>query len=298
MDNTPNSTTQFAQTKGLNIGYERQGNGTPVVLLHGWPDDVRTWDKVTGALTEGGYSTIAPYLRGYGATTFRDPSVVRSGQVVALAQDVIDLLDVLGLEKVVFVGHDWGARAGYALAALWPERIERLVTMASGYEAGIKPGQEIEPEQGRAYWYQWFLHTKQGQEALQNNPRGLCRYLWKTWAPHLQFSDAEFEATAASWENPDWVEMTLHSYRVRWGAAPKDPQYEALEARLEKHPSIAVPTLLLHGEEDGASLASSSEGQESSFTAGYRREVLPGVGHFVPRESPRKVIEAVLRQQI
>ncbi len=288
------SGTRFAETELLRIGYERRGDGTPLLLLHGWPDDVRTWDKVVDGLVQGGFSTIAPWLRGYGSTTFRDPATMRSGQVTALAQDAIDLLDALGIERVTVLGHDWGARTGYALAALWPERVEKLFALAVGYETGVKPGWQIPPAQGHAYWYQWFWHTERGREALERNHLEVCRYLWQTWAPHMEFSDAEFAATAAAWDNPDWVEMTLHSYRVRWGAAPKDARYDALEARLDPHPLITVPTVVLHGEEDGASLVGSSAGQEHSFTGGYHRRVLPGVGHFTQRERPQAVLQAVL----
>ena len=289
-----NNSTSWVETDALRIGFEARGEGAPIVLLHGWPDDIRTWDKVTDALVAQGYRTLTPYLRGYGASTFTDDSTLRSGQVVAFAQDIVDFLDALELEKVTFVGHDWGARAGYALAALWPQRVQKLVTLAAGYETGIKPGQEIEPKQAHAYWYQWLFNTQQGREALKNNRQELCRYLWRVWAPDWKFGAEEFEATAASWQNPDWVEITLHSYRVRWGNAPKDPRYAELEERLEKHPKIEVPTVLLHGENDGASLVDSSAGQENSFGAAYRRQVLPGVGHFVQRESPQSVIEAVL----
>ena len=287
--------TQLAETQLLRIGYEQRGDGKPLLLLHGWPDSVRTWDKVADGLTQAGFSTIAPWLRGYGPTTFLSPETMRSGQTTAFAQDAIDLLDALGIERVTVVGHDWGARAGYVLAALWPERVERLVVAAAGYETGVKPGWEVKPAQGHAYWYQWFWHTERGREALEKNHLEVCRYLWQTWAPHMVFTDEEFDATAAAWENPDWVETTLHAYRVRWGAAPKDPRYDALEALLERHPPISVPTVVLHGDEDGASLMQSSAGQEKSFTAGYRREVLSGVGHFIQRERPQAILDSVLK---
>ena len=287
--------THFAETHFLNIGYEINGEGTPLLLLHGWPDDVRTWDKVTGALVQNGYQTIAPYLRGYGPTTFRHRHHMRSGQVVAFAQDAIDLLDALKIERAVVVGHDWGARAGYALAALFPDRVERLVALAGGYETGIMPGDQISPPQAHAYWYQWFWHTKQGEQAIEGNRRGVCRYLWKVWSPHMEFTEHEFETTAASWENPDWVAGVLHAYRVRWGAALPDPHYAKLEAQIEKHPKIGVPTTVLHGEEDGASLVASSAGKEASFTGPYERIVLPRVGHFIQRENPQAVIDAVLK---
>lgn len=285
---------QFAETPLLNIAYERRGMGPPALLLHGWPDSPRTWDQVTPALVERGYSTIAPYTRCYGKTSFKDAATERSGQVTAQAQDVIDLMDALGIEKAVIVGHDWGCIAGYALAALWPERIERLVAISVGYETGVMSGKDVEPVQGRAFWYQWLWNTDRGREALQGNHLNICRFLWQTWAPSFNFTEEEFQETAKSWDNPDWVEFTLHAYRVRWGAASNDGRYTSLEAQLLKHPKITVPTTVLHGEEDGASLVNSSEGQESSFKAGYLRKALRGVGHFVPREDPQAVIEAVL----
>ena len=285
--------TRFVDTPLLKIACEIRGEGKPILLLHGWPDDVRTWDRVTGPLTDRGYRTITPWLRGYGATTFRDKATMRSGQVVAFAQDLIDMLDAMKLERVPFLGHDWGARAGYALGALFPDRIERLTLLAGAYETGIKSGDQIQPEQGKAYWYQWFWHTERGREALEKNRREVCKFLWHTWSPSMTFSAAEFEATAAAWDNPDWVDGTLHAYRVRWGAAPRDPRYEALEKKLEKHPKISVPTTVLHGEEDGATLVTASAGQEKDFTGGYRRVLLPGVGHFVQRENPGAVIDAV-----
>lgn len=289
----PLAESHVVETDSLRIAYEVRGDGKPIVLLHGWPDSVRTWDSVAPELAAAGYRTIAPSLRGYGGTSYRD-GVRRSGQIVAFAQDVIDLLNALNLDRVVFLGHDWGARTGYALAALWPERFERIVLLASGYETGIKPGDQIKPEQAAAYWYQWFWHTDRGREALERNRRDVCRFLWKTWSPHMKFTDAEFDATASAWDNPDWVETTLHSYRVRWGAAEKDPRYADLDARMGSHPTIRVPTTVLHGDADGATLVQSSAGQEASFSGGYRRRVLSGVGHFVQREKPSAVVDAVL----
>jgi pimeloyl-ACP methyl ester carboxylesterase len=279
----------------LRIAYERRGPATAPValLLHGFPDDLRTWDAVAEQLVAAGYQTLAPSMRGCGGSTFLDATTPRSGQTTALAQDAIDLLDHLSIEKVVLVGHDWGARAAYVLAALWPERIERMVVMSVGYETGIKPGDKMPVEQIHAYWYQWFFHSERGREALQNNRREFCRYIWHLWSPAWQFDEATFDRTATNWDNPDWVEVVLHSYRFRWGAANPDPRYAALEQKLAPQPTISVPTTVLHGEQDGASLVASSEGKEQYFSGPYKRRILPGVGHYLPREAPETIITTI-----
>ena len=290
------ATTHFLETTILRLAYERRGPAeAPVVLLlHGFPYDVRTWDGVLEPLLAAGYQTLAPSVRGCGGSVFLDPDTPRSGQATALAQDAIDLLDLLGIDKVVVLGHDWGAQAGYLLAALWPARVERLIALSVSYETGIKPGDQIPVNQIQAHWYQWFFHSERGHEALTRNRHEFCRYIWHRWSPTMQFTEAEFERTAASWDNPDWVDVVLHAYCVRWGAAPPDLRYDALEKRLTPQPKITVPTTVLHGELDGASLVSSSEGQEAYFTGPYRRQVLPGVGHYLPREAPQAIVQAVL----
>ena len=291
--------TGTVETEVLRIAYERRGPETaPVVLLlHGFPDDLRTWDGVVEPLLAAGYQTLVPSMRGCGGSVFPNPDTPRSGQAVAQAQDAIDLLDHLGIAHVVLVGHDWGAHAAYLVAALWPERVERLVTASVGYQTGIMPGNKIPVEQIHAYWYQWFFHTERGHEALKSNRRAFCHYIWHLWSPTMAFTEAEFARTAASWDNPDWVDVVLHAYCVRWGAAPPDPRYEALEKQLTPQPKISVPTTVLHGALDGASLVASSEGKEAYFTGPYRRQVLPGVGHYVPREAPAAIVEAVLQGQ-
>jgi pimeloyl-ACP methyl ester carboxylesterase len=288
--------SHFIETEVLRLAYEQRGPAdAPVaLLLHGFPDDYRTWDDVATQLVAAGYQTIAPSMRGCGDSVFLDPNTPRSGQTTALAQDAIDLLDHLGIEKVTLVGHDWGARAGYLVAALWPERVEKLVVASVGYETGIKPGDQLAPAQIHAYWYQWFFHSERGHEALKNNRREFCRYIWHAWSPTMQFTEADFERTAQSWDNPDWVDVVLHSYCFRWGAAPPDPRYAALEKQLEPQPKISVPTILLHGELDGASLVTSSEGKEQCFSGPYERRVLAGVGHYVPREAPSAIVDAIL----
>jgi pimeloyl-ACP methyl ester carboxylesterase len=288
--------SHFIETEVLRLAYEQRGpaNAPVALLLHGFPDDYRTWDDVATQLVAAGYQTIAPSMRGCGDSVFLAPNTARSGQTTALAQDAIDLLDHLGIEKVTLVGHDWGARAGYLVAALWPERVEKLVVASVGYETGIKPGDQLAPAQIHAYWYQWFFHSERGHEALKHNRREFCRYIWHAWSPTMQFTEADFEHTAQSWDNPDWVDVVLHSYCFRWGAAPPDPRYAALEKQLEPQPKISVPTILLHGELDGASLVTSSEGKEQCFSGPYERRVLAGVGHYVPREVPSAIVDAIL----
>jgi pimeloyl-ACP methyl ester carboxylesterase len=287
----------FVTTTLLRVAYEDRGprHGRPLLLLHGWPDDVRTWDGVLDRLHGAGYRTIAPSPRGFGATQFLDAQTMRSGQVTALARDVVDFLDAIGLSRVTLVGHDWGGRTAYAVAALWPERIERMVVLSVGYDPKTHKGADISPKQAHQFWYQWLFQAERGREALQAQRRALCRYIWQVWAPSYQFSDEQFETTAASWDNPDWVDLTLHYYRYRWRAASSDPRYDDLESRMSRHLMIHVPTTVLHGADDGAALASSSALQEQWFDAGYVRRELPGVGHFPQRECPDVIADAILR---
>ena len=290
------NTTKTVQTPLLEIAYLEQGpaDGRPIVLLHGWPDDARTWDAVVGPLAQAGWRTLAPYGRGFGPTRFRDAHTRRSGQITALAQDARDFADALGLNEFTLVGHDWGGRAAYQFAANWPERLEHLITLSVPYGGG--PSQPMPPAQRRAYWYQWFFATEQARHALESKDDrdALCRFLWETWMPPQNFQEEWFTQAARSWDNPDWVAVTLHSYRHRWGLALPDPRYDALEAAQLLTPPITVPTALLHGAEDGATLPAGTEGKEALFAAEYRREVLPGVGHFPQRERPEAVVRAII----
>ena len=289
-----NNPIKTLQTPLLEVAYLEAGpaDGRPVVLLHGWPDDARTWGAVAGPLAASGWRTLAPYLRGFGPTRSRDALTRRSGQMTAIAQDARDFADALGLSRFTLVGHDWGGRAAYQFAANWPERLDRMVTLSVPYGGG--PSQPMPPAQRRAYWYQWFFGTEQARHALEEDRNTLCRFLWETWMPAQNFREEWLAEAAKSWDNPDWLEVTLHSYRYRWGRALPDPRYDALEATQLLTPPIRVPTTLLHGAEDGATLLASTEGQEDSFTAGYRRVVLPGVGHFPQRECPALVVDALM----
>lgn len=284
------------QTSLLEIAYEERGeeNAVSIIFAHGFPDDVRTWDKVVEPLVAEGFRTLAPYTRGYGKTSFLDDAM-RSGEYVALAQDIIEFADALGLDKFIFVGHDWGAAAGYLTAILYPERVQSLVALAAGYGMGL-PGYAHKPvplDQIRAYWYQWHFNLEKGRITLASERRKFCRELWKIWSPSWNFDSTTFDETAKSFDNPDFVDVVIHSYRRRWDNASSDSRYKELEAKLVGEPKISVPTITIVGAEDGATLAESSEGKEQFFTGGYERRVLNGIGHFIQREKPEAVIEAV-----
>jgi pimeloyl-ACP methyl ester carboxylesterase len=285
---------QFATTPLLRIAYEQGGpaDGPPVILLHGWPDDPHTYGGVAPALQRAGWRTIVPWLRGFGPTSFVSADTMRSGEIVAMAQDVLDLADALALETFSVIGHDWGARIAYVLAGVCPERVSRMAAISVGWQ----PGELSTPgfEQARLYWYQWFMATARGAEAVRRDPKGFARAQWETWAPRGWFKEADFETTARSFENPDWVDITLHSYSVRWGEADKDPRYRELDERAKAVKAISVPTLVIHGARDGATLPSATEGQDKYFVAGYQHHLLDGVGHFPTREAPDKVAGLLL----
>jgi pimeloyl-ACP methyl ester carboxylesterase len=285
------------RTELLAIAYEEGGPaaGPPVLLLHGWPDAPRGWTAVAQRLQAAGWRIILPYLRGTAPTQFLDPTTPRVGSGVALAQDVIDLLDALHLDRVAVVGHDWGARTAYTLAALFPERITAIVTLALAYQPH---GRFTLPDfaQARLFWYQWFQCTEAGAAAVRQNPAHFARIQWDTWSPPGWFDEAEFAATAAHFDQPDWAAITLNAYRSRWlpGEAT-DPRYEALQQRLYETEHLAISTLLIQGGADTCDSPQESEGLDQYFTAGYQRLVLEGVGHFPHREAPEAVAAAVLR---
>jgi pimeloyl-ACP methyl ester carboxylesterase len=195
---------QFVITATLRIACETAGpsGGAPVLLLHGWPDDVRTYDRVAPALHTAGFRTVAPYLRGFGETSFLSKDTMRSGEMVAMAQDAIDLADALKLDNFAMVGHDWGARISYLLGIAIPHRVSRMATLAVGWQPGDLPTPGL--KQAKAYWYQWLLTTKRGRQFVRSNDKAFARFQWESWSPPGWFDDASFEQTARSFENPDW----------------------------------------------------------------------------------------------
>lgn len=291
-------TRKAVQTPVLNIAYETQGppDGEPVILLHGFPDDAHAWDGVARALAAKGYCAYAPYLRGYGPTRFLQDETPRSGQNGAIAQDAIEFADALGLQRFILVGHDWGANAAQAVAVLHPQRVSHLVSFAP-YSLTWDDFQEGPPnyEQVRALWYQGVLNQEMGEGILMGDRRGFCRYLWQTWSPSWAFSDEDFEAVAASFNSPDFVAVVLHAYRGAYGNAQDDPRYAEIEAQLAQRPPIAVPTTVLLGREDGINIFQPYMlDQQGDFTSDYKAYVYDGVGHFIHRERPEAVVDAIL----
>ncbi|GGF14464.1 hydrolase [Aliidongia dinghuensis] len=287
--------TQIVATSVLDIACEISGpdGGTPVILLHGWPDDTRTWDRVLPALHSSGCRTYVPYLRGFGRTRFRAAETMRSGQVSALGRDVLELADGLGLERFAVIGHDWGARAAYVATCLAPDRVTHCVTLSVGWGTN-SPDQPLSLRQVQNYWYHWYMALDRGERLVREERRAFTHHIWRAWTPNWDLSDAEFAATAAAFDNPDWAEVVLHSYRVRWGLAATDPRYAETERRLADDPRIASPTLLLHGAADPCNEPATSEGKEGLFTSTYRRVLLDGVGHFPQREAADHVAAEIL----
>lgn len=280
----------------LDVAVEMHGpaDGEAVVLLHGFPDDARAWDGVAPGLAAQGFRVIVPYLRGYGPTRYRDAATPRSGQQAALGADLLALMDALGIGRALLAGYDWGGRAACIVAALWPERVRGLVS-ANGYNiqdiaGSVRPAP---PEQELRYWYQWYLHTERGAAALETGRAEFCRLLWRLWSPGWRFTEADFAATAASFDNPDFVATVVQSYRHRHRAAPGDPTLEAIEARLAAQPPIRVPAVVLHGAEDGVDPPENSARCGAMFAGPFHREVIARAGHFLPHEAPQPWIASL-----
>lgn len=286
------------RTPTLEIGYDAYGDdsGFPIVLLHGFPDDAHAYDTVAPPLAAAGYRVLVPYLRGYGPTRFLDDAEPRKAQQAAIGQDLMDFMDALGLQSAALSGYDWGGRAACITALLAPERVRALVTIG-GYNvqnALASPRPADSAVQERSYWYQWYFNTDRGEVGLQQNRHGICRLLWEEWSPTWKFDDATYDRTAPSFDNPDFVPIVIHSYRHRHGNAPGDPRFDAVERRLAERPPITVPTIVLHGADDTVSPPRRSEVEMSMFPAGTPRHVVPGAGHFMPREKPQAVVDALL----
>jgi pimeloyl-ACP methyl ester carboxylesterase len=286
---------KHARTPTLDIAYEESGpaDGTPVFLMHGFPYDPRAYDGVVPLLP--GCRVIVPYLRGYGPTRFLSGATMRSGEQAVLGNDLKELMDALKVERAVLAGYDWGGRAACIVSALWPERVIGLVTGA-GYnmhdvKASAKPANA---EQEHRYWYQYYFCTERGRAGLTQNRRDITRLLWKLWSPSWSFDDATFEATAKSFDNPDFVEVVIHSYRVRYGYVAGDPAVADIEAKLAARPKITVPAITLQGEDTSTALPEISAGDGKFFTGPYERRTFPRVGHNLPREAPRDTAAAVM----
>jgi pimeloyl-ACP methyl ester carboxylesterase len=284
-------------TDQLEIAYDEQGDtdGWPVVLLHGFPYDIHTFEDVTPRLISQGARVIAPYLRGYGPTRFLASDTLRSGQQAALGADLLSLLDALRIEQAVLGGYDWGGRAACIVAALYPSRARGLVSV-NGYNiqhiaSAMRPA---DPEKEYRLWYQYYLHGERGRAGLAENRRTFCRLLWSLWSPDWRFDDETYARSAAAFDNPDFVDVVVHSYRHRFGLVDGDPRFDEMEHRLSGMPSIVVPTITLEGGADGVTPVGERSADLSRFTGRHENRVVPHAGHNLPQEAPQAFAAAVL----
>jgi pimeloyl-ACP methyl ester carboxylesterase len=300
--NTPGTSTSFGPLKQvdagvLNVGYAEAGptDGPAVVLLHGWPYDIHSYVEVIPLLAAAGYRAIVPYLRGFGTTRFLSDATFRNGEQAALAVDVIALMDALEIERAILAGFDWGARTADIVAALWPERCTGLVSV-SGYligsqEAGKLP---LPPAAELQWWYQYYFATERGRVGYDKYRRDFAKLIWRTASPEWNFDDATFDRSAASFDNPDHVEIVIHNYRWRLGLAEGEAEYDSLEKRLAQGPVIAVPTITLEGDANGAPHPDPGS-YAGKFSGEYsHRTIEGGVGHNLPQEAPDAFADAVL----
>lgn len=284
-------------TSQLSIAYEEHGkaDGTPVVLLHGFPYSPRAYDAVVPLLTVQGLRVITPYLRGFGPTRFLDARTMRSGEQAALGTDLIELIAALELDCPIVAGYDWGGRAACVTAAVRPELVRGLVTVGGYNLFGPPVTEPLPPEVEHVLWYQYYLHTERGRAMLEQNRRGFCRLLWQLWSPNWSFSEETFAASAESLDSPDFVDVVLHSYRHRCGLVAGDPALIGLAERLERdQPAISVPAISLYS---GAGLLPTSAARARDagrFLSRWDCRELEGVGHNVPQEAPAEFADAVL----
>ena len=281
----------------LNVGYAESGprDGRPVVLLHGWPYDIHTYAEAAPLLAAAGYRTIIPYLRGYGTTRFRSAQTPRNGQQAAIGMDVIALMDALDVKKAIIGGCDWGARTANVVAALWPERCKGMVSV-SGYLIGSQEANRmpLPPKAEQLWWYQYYFATERGRLGYERNRREFSKLIWQLASPEWKFDDETFNRTAASFDNPDHVDIVIHNYRWRLGLAEGEPRYDALEARLAAFPTISVPTITMEGDANGAPHPDPST-YAGKFTGRYEHRLLTGgIGHNLPQEAPQAFAKAII----
>lgn len=281
----------------LNIGYAEDGpaDGPAVILLHGWPYDIHSYVEVAPRLAADGYRVIVPYLRGYGTTRFRSESTPRNGQQAVIAADVVALMDALGIGKAVIAGYDWGARTANIVAALWPERCKAMVSV-SGYLIGSQHANAmpLSPKAELQWWYQFYFSTQRGRAGYDRYRRDFARLIWQLASPQWQFDDATFDRSAAAFDNPDHVDVVIHNYRWRLGLAQGEPAYDAMEKRLAEGPVIAVPTITLEGDANGAPHPDASA-YARKFSGKYAHRVIgTGIGHNLPQEAPQAFADAVV----
>ena len=278
----------------LRIGYLEHGNadGWPCVMLHGFPYDVHAYADTAPILAEAGARVIMPYMRGYGSTTFLSGNTVRSGEQAAFGSDLLALLDALDIERAVIGGYDWGGRAACVVSALRPERVVALVSGNSYNIQNIARSLEpAKPAAEAAYWYQYYFHSERGRRGLTKDRRGIAKLLWEMWSPNWDFDEATFEQSAPAFDNPDFVEVVIHSYRHRYGLVTGDPAYRLIETHLSAQPQITVPTIAIDGTDDG--VAGSTKGHARRFTGPFEHREFDQAGHNLPQERPTDWAQAV-----
>jgi pimeloyl-ACP methyl ester carboxylesterase len=298
----PGTNTSFAALKQidaglLNVGYAEAGpaDGPAVILLHGWPYDIHSYVDVAPLLAQAGYRVIVPYLRGYGTTRFLSSDSFRNGQPSALALDIIALMDALKIQQAVIAGFDWGARTANIIAALWPERCKAMVSV-SGYligsqEAGKMP---LPPKAELQWWYQFYFATERGRAGYEKYRHDFAKLIWQIASPKWGFDDATFDRSAAAFENPDHVGITIHNYRWRQGLAEGEAKYDDVEKRLAAAPVIAVPSITLEGDANGAPHPEPGF-YARKFSGKYaHRLIAGGIGHNLPQEAPQAFAQAVI----
>jgi pimeloyl-ACP methyl ester carboxylesterase len=281
----------------LEITYAESGpiDGPPVFLMHGFPYDIHAYAEVAPILAKAGCRVIVPYLRGYGPTAFLSPATPRSGEQAALGADLLALMDALAIPQALLAGYDWGGRAACVVAALWPERCRGLVSFNSYNIQNIAQALVPDlPENEHRLWYQYYFHSERGRAGLEKDRRALTHLLWKLWSPTWRFSEDTFAKSAASFDNPDFVDVVIQSYRHRFGLVEGDPAYAQIEARLALQPAITVPTITFDGEDDGVRPPSRVGPHAQRFTGPRSHRVIPGVGHNMPQEVPEIFANAVL----
>ena len=280
----------------LDVAYVESGDAAApaVLLLHGWPYDVHSYAEVTTRLASAGYRVLVPYLRGYGPTRFRAAETIRNGQPAALAVDAIALLDALKIPQAIVGGCDWGARTADIMGVLWPERCRALVSV-SGYLIGSQAAgpTPLPPEAEYLWWYQYYFATERGRVGYERYRREFARLIWRLASPRWAFNDATFDASAPAFDNPDHVAVVIHNYRWRLGLAQGEPSYDDLERRLAQAPNIAVPTITLEGDANGAPHPEARD-YAAKFTGGYEHRVITGgIGHNLPQEAPEAFSAAI-----
>jgi pimeloyl-ACP methyl ester carboxylesterase len=295
--NVPLETLKHVDAGLLDVAYVAAGppDGRPVILLHGWPYDIHAFADVTPALAAAGYRVLVPSLRGYGATRFLSSESFRNGQPAALVLDLIAFMDALKIDKAVLAGFDWGARTADIVAALWPDRVRALVSV-SGYligsqQAGKMP---LPPDAELQWWYQFYFATDRGRLGYEKNRHDFNKLIWRLASPQWNFDDATYERSAVSFNNPDHVDIVIHNYRWRLGVADGERKYDELEQRLTAAPTIAVPTITMEGDANGAPHPPPAS-YAGKFTGHYEHRLVEGgIGHNLPQEAPHAFVKAII----